>query len=193
MIDHLRKGNVRVVRKLERLFRSLRDVRTITERSQEAKAIFRCLHDDADNRIIREKIRAGHPARENAHGDLNPPETNASAADETAATGRRWRRRRFRARKLQRIRLESTTFTSRRSQRLFYDQAAKPLVNANVGLLPVHNGLRSSTALHRCRRRGLVQFSPVRHEHVDCPAVKLGKLQDTYARASSGLYDLLQV
>ena len=38
LLDHLRKGDVLVVWKLDRLSRSLRDVLTIMERIQEAKA-----------------------------------------------------------------------------------------------------------------------------------------------------------
>jgi DNA invertase Pin-like site-specific DNA recombinase len=43
LLDHLRKGDVLVVWKLDRLSRSLRDVLTIMERIQEAKAGFRSL------------------------------------------------------------------------------------------------------------------------------------------------------
>jgi DNA invertase Pin-like site-specific DNA recombinase len=59
LLDQLRKGDVLVVWKLDRLSRSLRDVMTIMERLAEAKAGFRSLteaidtttswtHDDAD-------------------------------------------------------------------------------------------------------------------------------------------------
>jgi DNA invertase Pin-like site-specific DNA recombinase len=41
LLDHLRKGDVLVVWKLDRLSRSLRDVLTIMERIQETKAGFR--------------------------------------------------------------------------------------------------------------------------------------------------------
>jgi DNA invertase Pin-like site-specific DNA recombinase len=43
LLDHLRKGDVLVVWKLDRLSRSLRDVLRIMERIQEAKAGFRSL------------------------------------------------------------------------------------------------------------------------------------------------------
>ena len=43
LLDHLRKGDVLVVWKLDRLSRSLRDMLTIMERIQEAKAGFRSL------------------------------------------------------------------------------------------------------------------------------------------------------
>jgi DNA invertase Pin-like site-specific DNA recombinase len=47
-IDHLRKGDVLVVWKLDRLSRSLRDVLTIMERIQDAKAGFRSLTEAID-------------------------------------------------------------------------------------------------------------------------------------------------
>ena len=48
LLDHLRKGDVLVVWKLDRLSRSLRDVLTIMERIQEAKAGFRSLTEAID-------------------------------------------------------------------------------------------------------------------------------------------------
>lgn len=48
LLDHLRKGDVLVVWKLDRLSRSLRDVLTIMERVQEAKAGFRSLTEAID-------------------------------------------------------------------------------------------------------------------------------------------------
>ena len=48
LLDHLRKGDVLVVWKLDRLSRSLRDVLTIMERIQEAKAGFRNLTEAID-------------------------------------------------------------------------------------------------------------------------------------------------
>jgi DNA invertase Pin-like site-specific DNA recombinase len=48
LLDHLRKGDVLVVWKLDRLSRSLRDVLTIMERIQEAKAGFRSLPEAID-------------------------------------------------------------------------------------------------------------------------------------------------
>jgi DNA invertase Pin-like site-specific DNA recombinase len=71
LLDHLRKGDVLVVWKLDRLSRSLKDVLTIMERIQEAKAGFRIPHrgdryhnasrpnDDADDRLVR-RIRTSH-------------------------------------------------------------------------------------------------------------------------------------
>ncbi len=48
LLDHLRKGDVLVVWKLDRLSRSLRDVLTIMERIQEANAGFRSLTEAID-------------------------------------------------------------------------------------------------------------------------------------------------
>lgn len=48
LLDQLRKGDVLVVWKLDRLSRSLRDVLTIMERIQEAKAGFRSLTEAID-------------------------------------------------------------------------------------------------------------------------------------------------
>jgi DNA invertase Pin-like site-specific DNA recombinase len=48
LLDHLRKGDVLVVWKLDRLSRSLKDVLTIMERIQEAKAGFRSLTEAID-------------------------------------------------------------------------------------------------------------------------------------------------
>ncbi|MFY9640780.1 MAG: recombinase family protein [Rhodomicrobium sp.] len=48
LLDHLRKGDVVVVWKLDRLSRSLRDVLTIMERLQERKAGFRSLTEAVD-------------------------------------------------------------------------------------------------------------------------------------------------
>ena len=48
LMDHLRKGDVLVVWKLDRLSRSLRDVLTIMERLAEAKAGFRSLTEAID-------------------------------------------------------------------------------------------------------------------------------------------------
>jgi DNA invertase Pin-like site-specific DNA recombinase len=48
LLDHLRKGDMLVVWKLDRLSRSLRDVLTIMERIQEAKAGFRSLTEAID-------------------------------------------------------------------------------------------------------------------------------------------------
>src|SRR6202451_3897412 len=48
LLDQLRKGDVLVVWKLDRLSRSLRDVLTIIERVQEAKAGFRSLTEAMD-------------------------------------------------------------------------------------------------------------------------------------------------
>jgi DNA invertase Pin-like site-specific DNA recombinase len=48
LLDHLRKGDVLVVWKLDRLSRSLRDVLTIMKRIQEAKAGFRSLTEAID-------------------------------------------------------------------------------------------------------------------------------------------------
>ena len=48
LLDHLRKGDVLVVWKLDRLSRSLRDVLTIMERIQEEKAGFRSLTEAID-------------------------------------------------------------------------------------------------------------------------------------------------
>jgi DNA invertase Pin-like site-specific DNA recombinase len=48
LLDHLRKGDVLVVWKLDRLSRSLRDVLTLMERIQEAKAGFRSLTEAID-------------------------------------------------------------------------------------------------------------------------------------------------
>jgi DNA invertase Pin-like site-specific DNA recombinase len=48
LLDHLRKGDVLVVWELNRLYRSLRDVLTIIERIQEAKAGFRSLREAID-------------------------------------------------------------------------------------------------------------------------------------------------
>jgi len=48
LIDQLRKGDVLVVWKLDRLSRSLRDVLTIMERLGEAKAGFRSLTEAID-------------------------------------------------------------------------------------------------------------------------------------------------
>ncbi len=48
LLDHLRKGDVLVVWKLDRLSRSLRDVLTIMERLAEAKAGFRSLTEAID-------------------------------------------------------------------------------------------------------------------------------------------------
>jgi DNA invertase Pin-like site-specific DNA recombinase len=48
LLDHLRKGDVLVVWKLDRLSRSLRDVLTIMERLTEAKAGFRSLTEAID-------------------------------------------------------------------------------------------------------------------------------------------------
>jgi DNA invertase Pin-like site-specific DNA recombinase len=48
LLDHLRKGDVLVVWKLDRLSRSLRDVLTMMERIQEAKAGFRSLTEAID-------------------------------------------------------------------------------------------------------------------------------------------------
>jgi hypothetical protein len=48
LLDHLRKGDVLVVWKLDRLSRSLRDVLTIMERIQEARAGFRSLTEAID-------------------------------------------------------------------------------------------------------------------------------------------------
>src|SRR5260370_38696176 len=48
LLDHLRKGDVLVVWKLDRLSRSLRDVLTIMERLQEEKAGFRSLTEAID-------------------------------------------------------------------------------------------------------------------------------------------------
>jgi hypothetical protein len=74
LLDHLRKGDVLVVWKLDRLSRSLRDVLTIMERLAEAKAGVPQLdrgdrhhysgrpHDDADGRGVC-GIRAGHAQR----------------------------------------------------------------------------------------------------------------------------------
>jgi DNA invertase Pin-like site-specific DNA recombinase len=58
LLDQLRKGDVLVVWKLDRLSRSLRDVVTVMERLAEAKAGFRRYNhagrtnDDADGRIV---------------------------------------------------------------------------------------------------------------------------------------------
>ncbi|HYP13729.1 MAG TPA: recombinase family protein [Bryobacteraceae bacterium] len=79
LLDQIRKGDVLVVWKLDRLSRSLRDVLTIMERLAEAEAGFRSLteaidtttpagaHDDADGRglrgvrkaMLRERAKAG--------------------------------------------------------------------------------------------------------------------------------------
>ena len=48
LLDQLRKGDVLVVWKLDRLSRSLRDVLTIMERLAEAKAGFRSLTEEID-------------------------------------------------------------------------------------------------------------------------------------------------
>jgi DNA invertase Pin-like site-specific DNA recombinase len=48
LLDHLRKGDVLLVWKLDRLSRSLRDVLTIMERLAEAKAGFRSLTEPID-------------------------------------------------------------------------------------------------------------------------------------------------
>src|SRR5438094_8606923 len=48
LLDHLRKGDVLVVWKLDRLSRSLRDVLTIMERLAEAEAGFRSLTEAID-------------------------------------------------------------------------------------------------------------------------------------------------
>ncbi len=48
LLDHLRKGDVVVVWKLDRLSRSLRDVLTIMDRLQERKAGFRSLTEAVD-------------------------------------------------------------------------------------------------------------------------------------------------
>jgi DNA invertase Pin-like site-specific DNA recombinase len=48
LLDQLRKGDVVVVWKLDRLSRSLRDVLTIMERIKEAKAGFRSLTEAID-------------------------------------------------------------------------------------------------------------------------------------------------
>src|SRR5881394_2723795 len=48
LLDHLREGDVFVVWKLDRLSRSLRDVLTIMERLEEAKAGFRSLTEAID-------------------------------------------------------------------------------------------------------------------------------------------------
>src|ERR1700680_346201 len=48
LLDQLRKGDVLVVWKLDRLSRSLRDVLTIMERLQEKKACFRSLTEAVD-------------------------------------------------------------------------------------------------------------------------------------------------
>ena len=48
LLDHLRKGDVLVVWKLDRLSRSLRDVLTIMQRIQDAKAGFRSLTEAID-------------------------------------------------------------------------------------------------------------------------------------------------
>src|SRR5712672_1393041 len=48
LLDHIRKGDVLVVWKLDRLSRSLRDVLTIMERVQEKKAGFRSLTEAVD-------------------------------------------------------------------------------------------------------------------------------------------------
>lgn len=48
LLDHLRKGDVLVVWKLDRLSRSLRDVLTVMERIQKVKAGFRSLTEAID-------------------------------------------------------------------------------------------------------------------------------------------------
>ena len=48
LLEHLRKGDVVVVWKLDRLSRSLRDVLTVMERIQERKAGFRSLTEAID-------------------------------------------------------------------------------------------------------------------------------------------------
>jgi len=73
LLDQLRRGDVLVVWKLDRLSRSLRDVLAVMERLAEAKAGFRepdrgdrhhhaGRPDDADGRGLR-RIRTGHAAR----------------------------------------------------------------------------------------------------------------------------------
>ena len=52
LLDQLRKGDVLIVWKLDRLSRSLRDVLTIMERIQEAKAGFRSLTEAIDTTIL---------------------------------------------------------------------------------------------------------------------------------------------
>jgi len=51
LLDHLRKGDVLVVWKLDRLSRSLRDVLTLMERIHKAKAGFRSLTEAIDTTI----------------------------------------------------------------------------------------------------------------------------------------------
>ena len=56
LLDHLRKGDVRVVWKLDRLSRSLRDVLTIMERLGDAGAGFRSLTEAIDTTTPAERM-----------------------------------------------------------------------------------------------------------------------------------------
>ena len=79
LLDHLRKGDVLVVWKLDRLSRSLRDVLTIYGADTRSEGGIPQPHrgdrhyntgrpnDDADGWLVR-RIRAGHASRANAGG-----------------------------------------------------------------------------------------------------------------------------
>jgi DNA invertase Pin-like site-specific DNA recombinase len=67
LLDQLRKGDVLVVWKLDRLSRSLRDVLVIMERLADAKAGFRSLTEAIDTttpagRMMMQHIRVGSPS-----------------------------------------------------------------------------------------------------------------------------------
>ena len=109
LLDHLRKGDVLVVWKLDRLSRSLRDVLTIMERIQETKAGFRSLTEAIDTTtpagrmmmqmigsfaeferaMLRERTRTGLEAarRRGAWGAVQAAAAAASGSSEDGGQG----------------------------------------------------------------------------------------------------------
>jgi DNA invertase Pin-like site-specific DNA recombinase len=137
VLDHIRKGDVLVVWKVDRLSRSLRDVLTLMERIQESKTAFRGLPEAIDTTtpagrmmmhmvgsfveferaMLRERTRAGleYARDEGRIGGRRPTLLPQQQTDVVS----------FKVRRPRRMRLDSSMCIPRRSQGSLHVPAAK--------------------------------------------------------------------